>query len=179
MGEVTMDLAVRLAEPVGMVRNLMATKASEAISLVGADENDWPPCMRKAVAELSNGVNLNHFGRLFLASMAATLALPKEACVGFFRGAPDFSESTTSYQVDHVYQHGYTPSGCGKLKVNHNCPVLPGDNRLCDQPWMDHPLKYIRATQRWKAKNQRAEAEALALVSTPTVEEEKLPDTTE
>tara|TARA_B110000444_G_scaffold108773_1_gene102679 strand:+ start:4351 stop:5601 length:1251 start_codon:yes stop_codon:yes gene_type:complete len=179
MREITMDLAVRLAEPVGMVRNLMATKASEAISLVGADENDWPPCMRKAVAELSNGVNLNHFGRLFLASMAATLALPKEACVGFFRGAPDFSESTTSYQVAHVYQHGYTPSGCGKLKVNHNCPVLPGDNRLCDQPWMDHPLKYIRATQRWKAKNQRAEAEALALVSTPPAEEEKTPDTTE
>ena len=23
---------------------------------------------------------------------------------------------------------------------------------------MDHPLKYIRATQRWKAKNQQAEA---------------------
>jgi DNA primase large subunit len=179
MGEVTMDLAVRLAEPVGMVRNLMATKASEAISLVGADENDWPPCMRKAVAELSNGVNLNHFGRLFLASMAATLALPKEACVGFFRGAPDFSESTTSYQVDHVYQHGYTPSGCGKLKVNHNCPVLPGDDRLCDQPWLDHPLKYIRATQRWKTKNQRAEAEALALVSTPNEDGEKQPDSVE
>jgi DNA primase large subunit len=179
MGEITMDLAVRLAEPVGMVRNLMATKASEAISLVGADENDWPPCMRKAVAELANGVNLNHFGRLFLASMAATLALPKEACVGFFRGAPDFSESTTSYQVDHVYQHGYTPSGCGKLKVNHNCPVLPGDDRLCDQPWLDHPLKYIRATQRWKAKNQRAEAEALALVSATPEVEEKQPDSSE
>ena len=179
MGEITMDLAVRLAEPVGMVRNLMATKASEAISLVGADENDWPPCMRKAVAELANGVNLNHFGRLFLASMAATLALPKESCVGFFRGAPDFSESTTSYQVDHVYQHGYTPSGCGKLKVNHNCPVLPGDDRLCDQPWLDHPLKYIRATQRWKAKNQRAEAEALALVSTTTEAEKKQPDSSE
>jgi hypothetical protein len=23
---------------------------------------------------------------------------------------------------------------------------------------MDHPLKYIRATQRWKAKNQQAQA---------------------
>ena len=100
MGEITMDLAVRLAEPVGMVRNLMATKASEAISLVGADENDWPPCMRKAVAELSNGVNLNHFGRLFLASMAATLALPKEACVGFFRGAPGFQR-----------KHDFVPGG--------------------------------------------------------------------
>ena len=150
MAEVTTDLAVRLAEPVGMVRNLLANKTSEAIALVGAEEIDWPPCMQTIIADLSNGVNVNHFGRLFLASMSATLALPQEACVGFFRGAPDFSEATTTYQVQHVYTHEYTPAGCGKLKVNHNCPVLPGDNRTCDQSWMDHPLKYIRATQRWK-----------------------------
>lgn len=157
MSEVTTDLAVRLAEPLGMVRNLMANKASEAIALVGAEESDWPPCMQKIIADLSSGVNVNHFGRLFLASMAATLALPQEACVGFFRGAPDFSEATTSYQVQHVYQHEYTPAGCGKLKVNHNCPVLPGDNRTCDQSWMDHPLKYIRATQRWRRLTAPAE----------------------
>ncbi|MGB0611943.1 MAG: hypothetical protein ACPGMW_04905, partial [Poseidonia sp.] len=54
-------------------------------------------------------------------------------------------------------QNEYTPAGCGKLKVNHNCPVLPGDNRTCDQPWMDHPLKYIRATQRWKRLTGRQE----------------------
>ena len=158
MAEVTTDLAVRLAEPVGMVRNLMANKASEAIALVGAEESDWPPCMQKVIADLAGGVNVNHFGRLFLASMSATLALPQESCVGFFRGAPDFSEATTSYQVQHVYQHEYTPAGCGKLKVNHNCPVLPGDNRTCDQPWMDHPLKYIRATQRWKRLTDRSDS---------------------
>ena len=158
MTDINTDLAVRLAEPVGMVRNLMASKASEAIALVGADEQDWPPCMQRIVADLSAGVNVNHFGRLFLASMASTLALPQESCVNFFRGAPDFSEATTSYQVQHVYQHGYTPSGCGKLKINHNCPVLPGDNRTCDQPWMDHPLKYIRATQRWKRLTQPSPA---------------------
>lgn len=168
MAEVTTDLAVRLAEPVGIVRNLMANKASEAIALVGAEESDWPPCMQKIISELTNGVNVNHFGRLFLASMAATLALPQEACVGFFRGAPDFSEATTSYQVEHVYQHEYTPAGCGKLKINHNCPVLPGDNRTCDQPWMDHPLKYIRATQRWKR-----------LTSKPTEPVQKEPDRSE
>jgi len=155
MAEVTTDLAVRLAEPVGMVRNLMANKTSEAIALVGAEESDWPPCMQKIIADLAGGVNVNHFGRLFLASISATLALPQESCVGFFRGAPDFSESTTTYQVQHVYQHEYTPAGCGKLKVNHNCPVLPGDNRTCDQSWMDHPLKYIRATQRWKRLTER------------------------
>ena len=149
-GQITTDLAVRLAEPVGMVRKLLANKTSEAIALVGAEESDWPPCMQKIIADLSSGVNVNHFGRLFLASMSATLALPQESCVNFFRGAPDFSEATTTYQVEHVYTHEYTPAGCGKLKVNHNCPVLPGDNRTCDQSWMDHPLKYIRATQRWK-----------------------------
>ena len=157
MQNIDMDLALRLAEPVGMVRNLLASKASEAITLVGAEESDWPPCMRKIIADLANGVNVNHFGRVFLASISATLALPEESCVGFFRGAPDFNESTTTYQVKHVYNGEYTPASCGKLKVNHNCPVLPGDDRLCDISWMDHPLKYIRATQRWKAKNQQAE----------------------
>ena len=150
MADVTTDLAVRLAEPVGMVRNLLANQTSEAIALVGAQEGDWPPCMQKIIGDLSAGVNVNHFGRLFLASMAATLALPQDTCVNFFRNAPDFNEATTTYQVDHVYHHGYTPASCAKLKVNHNCPVLPGDNRVCDQAWMDHPLKYIRATQRWR-----------------------------
>ena len=158
MQNIDMELALRLAEPVGMVRNLLASKASEAINLVGAEESDWPPCMRKIIADLANGVNVNHFGRLFLASISAKLALPEESCIGFFRGAPDFSESTTTYQVNHVYNGEYTPASCGKLKVNHNCPVLPGDDRLCDISWMDHPLKYIRATQRWKAKNQQAQA---------------------
>ena len=157
MQNIDMELALRLAEPVGMVRNLMASKASEAINLVGAEESDWPPCMRKIIADLANGVNVNHFGRLFLASISAKLALPEESCIGFFSGAPDFSESTTTYQVNHVYNGEYTPASCAKLKINHNCPVLPGDDRLCDISWMDHPLKYIRATQRWKAKNQQAQ----------------------
>ena len=172
MAEVTTDLAVRLAEPVGMVRNLMANKASEASALVGAEESDWPPCMQKIIADLAGGVNVNHFGRLFLASMSATLALPQESCVNFFRGAPDFSEATTSYQVQHVYQHEYTPAGCGKLKVNHNCPVLPGDNRTCDRSWMDHPLKYIRATQRWKRLTERPSSDEGA----PVNQDEVKPD---
>ena len=174
MKNIDMELALRLAEPVGMVRNLMASKASVAITLVGAEESDWPPCMRKIIADLANGVNVNHFGRLFLASISATLALPEESCIGFFRGAPDFNESTTTYQVNHVYNGAYTPASCGKLKVNHNCPVLPGDDRLCDISWMDHPLKYIRATQRWKARNQQAET--ISRQDDVPLDEEKTPE---
>ena len=157
MGEVTTDLAVRLAEPVGMVRNLMANKASEAIALVGAEESDWPPCMQKGHRRPLWGRQRQSFWALVLrVNVGHVGAATETSCVNFFRGAPDFSEATTSYQVQHVYQHEYTPAGCGKLKVNHNCPVLPGDNRTCDQSWMDHPLKYIRATQRWKRLTERS-----------------------
>ena len=95
---------------------------------------------------------MNHFGRVFLASMSRCIGLPVETTVDFFRTAPDFSEGTTTYQVNHLYEREYTPSGCSKLKVNHNCAVRTGDDRLCDQPWMDHPLKYIRAKQRRRKK---------------------------
>ena len=131
----------------------------QSIALAGVDEEDWPPCMRRIVADLANGVNVNHFGRVFLASMGSTMELPQTTTVDFFRGAPDFSEATTTYQVGHVYEQGYTPAGCAKLKVNHNCPVLPGDDRLCDREWLTHPLKYVRSnsagSSAWKRNQPR------------------------
>ena len=57
------SLLIRLSEPVGMIRGLVASKTAETIALIGAGEQDWPPCMRKAIAELSQGVNVNHFGK--------------------------------------------------------------------------------------------------------------------
>jgi DNA primase large subunit len=152
MAKMDESLLIRLSEPVGMIRGLVASRTAETIALIGAGEEDWPPCMRKAVSELAEGVNVNHFGRVFLASMSRCIGLPVETTVDFFRSAPDFSEGTTTYQVNHLYEREYTPSGCSKLKVNHNCAVRTGDDRLCDQPWMDHPLKYIRAKQRRRKK---------------------------
>lgn len=152
MANMDEGLSIRLSEPVGMIRGLVASKAAETIALIGAGEEDWPPCMKKIVAELSQGVNVNHFGRVFLGAMSRTLGLPQDVTVDFFRTAPDFNEGTTTYQVGHLYEHEYTPSGCSKLKVNHNCAVQTGDDRLCDQPWMDHPLKYTRAKQRRRKK---------------------------
>ncbi|HJL64555.1 MAG TPA: hypothetical protein QGF70_03110, partial [Candidatus Thalassarchaeaceae archaeon] len=42
----------------------------------------------------------------------------------------------------------YTPHGCQALKTGARCPVSQGEDRLCDQEWMIHPLKYLRAKQR-------------------------------
>ena len=159
MAKMDESLLIRLSEPVGMIRGLVASKTQETIALIGAGEQDWPPCMRGAIGELSQGVNVNHFGRVFLASISRCIGLPQETTVDFFRNAPDFSESTTAYQVNHVYEREYTPSGCKKLKVNHNCPVQSGDDSLCDQPWMDHPLKYIRAKQRRRKLQENLQTE--------------------
>ena len=153
------SLLIRLSEPVGMIRGLVASKTAETIALIGAGEEDWPPCMRKAVAELAEGVNVNHFGRVFLGSMARCIGVPAETTVDFSRSAPDFNEATTTDQVGHLYEREYTPSGCSKLKVNHNCAVRTGDDRLCDQSWMDHPLKYIRAKQRRRKQQQSIEVD--------------------
>ena len=50
--------------------------------------------------------------------------------------------------MNQIYEREYTPHGCAALKTNARCPVQPGDDRLCDQEWLTHPLKYIRAKQR-------------------------------
>ena len=152
----TDELVLRLSEATTMVVGLLQHKSDENLELTGAQVEDWPPCMKKAIAELDQGVNVNHFGRLFLASMASTIGLPPENCVEFFHNAPDFSSETTAYQVGHVYDREYTPAGCGKLKLNARCAVQPGEDRLCDQPWMDHPLKYLRAKQRSRNKDTDA-----------------------
>jgi len=154
MGEVTDDLAVRLAESVGMATSLIQQASSERLELSGVEQTDWPPCMRKAVRELEAGINVNHFGRLFLASISSTIGLPQETCAGFFANAPDYNPETTTYQVGHVYDRNYTPAGCSKLKLNACCAVQPGDDRLCDQPWLDHPMKYLRAQQRRRVRDQ-------------------------
>jgi DNA primase large subunit len=152
MNSMDEGLAIRLSEPVGMIRGLVASRTANAISMVGAGKEDWPPCMKKAIAELSQGINVNHFGRVFLAAISRTIGLPPETTIEFFKSAPDYNEGTTTYQVNHLYDREYVPAGCPKLKVNHNCGVKTGDDRLCDQPWMDHPLKYIRAKQRRRSK---------------------------
>jgi DNA primase large subunit len=115
--------------------------------------------MRKAVEELNASINVNHFGRLFLASMSVSIGLPREACAAFFVNAPDYDSAQTDYQTSQIYERGYTPAGCGKLKLNACCPVAPGENRLCDQEWMNHPLKYLRSKQRRRMRNEGTTSE--------------------
>ena len=148
----------RMAEEVGRIVGLLQHQASTEVSFTSADEEDWPPCMREITTQLAQSVNINHVGRVFLASMSRVIGLSVDEAQAFFVNAPDYSADTTRYQLTHVYEHEYTPAGCPKLQINACCPITRGDakSNLCNKEWMNHPLKYLRARQRAKHREEQA-----------------------
>ena len=152
----------RMAEEVGRMVSLLQKQASTEVSFTSADEGDWPPCMQEITTQLAQSVNINHVGRVFLASMSRVIGLTVDQAQAFFVNAPDYSADTTRYQLNHVFEHEYTPAGCPKLQINACCPVSRGDvkSNLCSLDWMDHPLKYLRARQRSKHREEQQKAPA-------------------
>ncbi len=150
----------RMAEEVGRIVGLLKHQASTEVSFTSADEEDWPPCMREISTQLAQSVNVNHVGRVFLASISRVIGLTIDEAQAFFVNAPDYSAETTRYQLTHVYENEYTPAGCPKLQINACCPVSRGDVKsdLCNREWMDHPLKYLRARQRAKHRDEQQSA---------------------
>ena len=154
----------RMAEEIGRILGLLQHQASTEVSFTSAEEGDWPPCMQEITTQLAQSVNINHVGRVFLASMSRVIGLTVDEAQSFFVNAPDYSADTTRYQLNHVYEHEYTPAGCPKLQINACCPVTRGDVKsdLCNKDWMDHPLKYLRVRQRAKHREEQANAPSVA-----------------
>ncbi|MGY8645386.1 MAG: hypothetical protein ACKVIE_04720 [Candidatus Poseidoniales archaeon] len=153
MNKMDDSFAELFLDPVERVTKLLSEQVKDEMPMTAAIRDDWPPCFESAVAELSQGVNVNHTGRVFLASMSLAMSLTQEQTCGFFSNAPDYNADTTSYQINQIFERGYTPHGCAALKTSARCPVSPGDDRLCDQEWLTHPLKYLKAKQRRRFKD--------------------------
>jgi DNA primase large subunit len=118
----------------------------------------FPPCVRKMRRALQKGENLSHSGRFALAAFLHRAGADSETIVDAYRGAPDFDESITRYQVEHITQHsggaGYDPPECETLR-SHGLCFRAGDptaddprdrarDPLCFEEWLRHPLQYYR-----------------------------------
>ncbi|MGB6499928.1 MAG: hypothetical protein WBG19_00800 [Thermoplasmata archaeon] len=116
----------------------------------------FPPCIRRMQRTLERGDNLSHAGRFCLAAFLHRAGADFETIVDAYRGAPDFDESITRYQVEHITTHGggegYTPPECDTLR-SHGLCSREGDpeakagvdrrrDELCFRPTLKHPLQY-------------------------------------
>lgn len=118
----------------------------------------FPPCIRKMQRTLQAGENLSHAGRFALAAFLHRAQADFETIVDAYRGAPDFDESITRYQVEHITQRdgglGYSAPECETLRSHGLCvregdPAAPQEvdrrrDALCFEPRLRHPLQYYR-----------------------------------
>ena len=155
------EFAAKFADPVEKIVGLLSERVKEEMPMSAAIREDWPPCFESAVSELNQGVNVNHVGRVFLAAFSRSVGLNREQTCSFFASAPDYDADTTAYQVNQIFEREYTPHGCAALKSNARCPVSVGEDPLCDQEWLTHPLKYIRAKQRKRYMSEQVDGSNL------------------
>ncbi|MCL5440233.1 MAG: DNA primase, partial [Candidatus Thermoplasmatota archaeon] len=73
---------------------------------------------------------------------------------------PDFNQRITEYQVDHVTGQisgtEYSPPKCEVLRSNHVC--YWGEDKLCHQEWLRHPLQYYAVKKKSNSKKASSQS---------------------
>ena len=149
----------REAELLADVARRMPAPVARSSALPGRVRPElFPPCIRKMRRTLEAGENLSHAGRFALAAFLHRAGADFETIVDAYRGAPDFDESITRYQVEHITHRdggvGYEPPECDTLRSHGLCfregdPTAPSPadrerDPRCFDPHLRHPLQYYR-----------------------------------
>jgi DNA primase large subunit len=148
------------------------TPSGSSLLAGGFDPLLFPPCIKEMQAMMSRGENLSHFGRFTLAAFLNRVGASGEYIVDSFRGAPDFDEEITRYQVEHVTGHddnkGYTPPECATIRTNGLCFKERDELRpsLCANPNLHHPLNYYYSRKKGKFSAPQATPQAAGKAST-------------
>jgi len=110
-----------------------------------------PPCMRQLLAVVQAGENVPHTGRFALVSFLHNLGMTNEEVFNVFATVPDFDESKTRYQIEHITgkisSTEYTPPECATMKSYGLCP---GPDETCLR--IRHPLSYYRLKARGEGR---------------------------
>jgi DNA primase large subunit len=92
------------------------------------------PCVLKAMDRLVAGSNLSQFERFLVASSLLAAGAPVASVAELFKHSPDYDESITLYQVNHIAGsrggRRYSPPSCNKVALHglcvKGCPLLRG-----------------------------------------------------
>ncbi|MFQ6012914.1 MAG: DNA primase regulatory subunit PriL [Thermoplasmata archaeon] len=112
---------------------------------------NFPPCMERLLAAVLASENVSHPGRFALVSFLNNIGLGFDEIYQIFASVPDFRESVTRYQIEHITGQisgtVYTAPECSTMMSYGICP---GPDRLCQQ--ITHPLSYYRLKTRLSRK---------------------------
>lgn len=151
------DIAVKalgdMAEFAAAMKKLYKEiSAKRRIDLGSVDVKLFPPCIRQYMNEMKDGVNLPHLARLTLASFLHKVGMENKEIADLFKTAPDYDEKITLYQISHITGEisgtEYSPPKCTTLQTNHIC--YKGNDPLCNQEWLKHPLWYYEIKKKHK-----------------------------
>lgn len=127
-----------------IVEKLQTSGIKKNFDLGDVDFNLFPPCIKEYISQMQDGVNLPHMARFTLVSFLHKIGMSNDDIIGLFKTAPDFRESLTTYQVNHVTGEisstEYSPPKCNVLQSNHLCYM--GEDPICHKDWLKHPLQY-------------------------------------
>ncbi|MFQ5918628.1 MAG: DNA primase regulatory subunit PriL [Thermoplasmata archaeon] len=108
---------------------------------------NFPPCMQKLLAAVLASENVSHPGRFALVAFMNNIGLGFDEIYQIFASVPDFRESVTRYQIEHITGQisstVYTAPECSTMKSYGICP---GPDNLCET--ITHPLSYYRKKTR-------------------------------
>jgi len=122
-------------------------------------EEAFPPCLRAIIVKLRNGINLPHQARFFLVTFLHKIGVKNEDIMKIFATAPDFNESMTKYQVEHITggisRKEYEVPKCATLQSYGLCVKDIAKDKLCNREWMTHPLLYYKLKKEWLSKRRK------------------------
>tara|TARA_Y100001970_G_scaffold127809_1_gene157903 strand:- start:2057 stop:3544 length:1488 start_codon:yes stop_codon:yes gene_type:complete len=138
------NVSQAFVERIGNLHQVVGERQAEAMKELGKfDLSKAPPCFNMNLLDLQAGVNLPHPSRFFITTFLSSLNQDSESVMRLFATAPDFKESFTRYQVEHISgKTSGTQYSAPKCDTLVSTGVCPGPNALCRL--IKHPLSYYR-----------------------------------
>ena len=167
-------------ERIGGLNHVVNERQAEAMKELGRfDLAKAPPCFNLNLIDLQAGVNLPHPSRFFITTFLSSLNQDSESVMRLFATAPDFKESFTRYQVEHISgKTSGTQYSAPKCDTLVSTGVCPGPNTLCRL--IKHPLSYYRVmAESEKSSTVRTERILLATLNKEEYPSKLLEENTE
>ncbi len=97
-----------------------------AFTIINISPENYPPCVRQALALLEKGENVPHYGRFLMATYLLAAGKSVDDIMALFTKAPDFKASITKYQVEHIAgmkggRTRYSVPSCETLQTHSFC----------------------------------------------------------